>query len=136
MARTKSDPLIAALIAKLPASGESWPVDRQLAWLKMMAQAFAVVYGGDAVTKLDQSTSQQEAVAPRPPAPPKPKKPTHAFVIDEQGLVKRGNGERVLPGEIDTVVHDLSNGQVDLRNIVWADGSTGLNGADLTIVGA
>ncbi|MCK9549127.1 hypothetical protein [Aquamicrobium sp.] len=136
MARTKTDPLISALIAKLPPSGEGWPVDRQIAWLKMMAQAFAVVYGGNAVAQLDAQEVAAPKAAPAPP-PPKPE-PKYPFVIDTQGYVRKSNakGKRVLPGEIDNVVHDLSNGAVDLRSIIWADDSTGLNGADLTIVGA
>src|SRR5690606_6414957 len=132
MASTKTDPLIAALLVKLPPSGSEWPVDRQIAWLKMMAQAFGVVYGGDAVAKMET----QEVEAPRvaPPPPPKPKKPNYKFVIDEKGFVKRGNGQRVMPSDIDAEVVDLSNGAVDMRQITWADDSQGLNGADITIV--
>lgn len=132
MARSKSDPLIAALIAKLPPAGDEWPVDRQIAWLKMTAQAFGVVYGGDAVAKMET----QDVASPKaaPPPPPKPKKPNYRFVITPDGYVKRGSGERVMPSDIDGDVVDLSNGAVDMRSIIWADDSTGLNGADLTIV--
>ena len=132
MARTKADPLIAALIAKLPPAGEEWPVDRQIAWLKMMAQAFGVVYGGDAVARME--TQEAEAPKAAPPPPPKPRKPNYRFVIDEKGFVKRGNGQRVMPSDIDAEVVDLSNGTVDMRQIIWADDSQGLNGADITIV--
>lgn len=40
-----TDPLMSALIAKLPASGASWPVDARLTWLQMMAMAFQLSYG-------------------------------------------------------------------------------------------
>jgi hypothetical protein len=38
------DPLIAALIQKLPSTGE-WPVDERVTWLKMLAMAFQITYG-------------------------------------------------------------------------------------------
>jgi len=45
MTRAKHDPLLAALIAKLPAQTEQWPRAERIAWLRMMAMAFDVVYG-------------------------------------------------------------------------------------------
>ena len=39
-----NDPLIAALIQKLPNSG-SWDADQRVAWLQMMAMAFQMAYG-------------------------------------------------------------------------------------------
>jgi hypothetical protein len=42
-----NDPLIAALIQKLP-SGGSWPVDDRVNWLKMLVMGFQVAYGADA----------------------------------------------------------------------------------------
>lgn len=132
MARSKSDPLIAALIAKLPPAGEEWPVEEQVKWLKLMAATFGLVYGGDAVARME--TQEAEAPKAAPPPPPKPRKPNYRFVIDERGFVKRGNGQRVMPSDIDAEVVDLSNGTVDMRQITWADDSQGLNGADITIV--
>ena len=49
MARTakpKIDPLLAALIEKLPAGGTAWPHDKRAAWLDNMARAFDTVYEG------------------------------------------------------------------------------------------
>ena len=65
--------------------------------------------------------------------------PQYPFIIDKEGYVRRGKGkkQRVLPGEISSEVYDLRpQGEfgADLNVIVWADNSTGLNGADLTIV--
>lgn len=132
MARTKADPLIAALIAKLPPAGEEWPVEEQVKWLKLMAATFGLVYGGDAVARME--TQEVDAPKAAPPPPPKPKKPNYRFVITPDGYVKRGSGERVMPSGIDAEVVDLSNGTVDMRQITWADDSQGLNGADITIV--
>ena len=40
-----SEPLIAAMLARLPAPGQPWSADERMAWLRMMAGAFDVVYG-------------------------------------------------------------------------------------------
>jgi len=45
MTRAKHDPLMAALIAKLPVQTEQWPRADRIAWLRMMAMGFDVVYG-------------------------------------------------------------------------------------------
>jgi hypothetical protein len=45
MTRMRHDRLIAALIAKLPADNGHWTREDRIAWLKMMAMAFDVVYG-------------------------------------------------------------------------------------------
>jgi len=39
------DPLILALIEKLPATGAEWPVEDQALWLQMAAMAFRMAYG-------------------------------------------------------------------------------------------
>jgi hypothetical protein len=39
-----NDPLISALIQKLPKAG-AWPVDERVTWLRMLAMAFQVTYG-------------------------------------------------------------------------------------------
>lgn len=39
------DPLIAALIQKLPKSGEQWPTDDRVTWLQMISMAFQMAYG-------------------------------------------------------------------------------------------
>jgi hypothetical protein len=45
MTKAKHDRLLAALIAKLPTQTEQWPRADRIAWLRMMAIAFDVVYG-------------------------------------------------------------------------------------------
>jgi hypothetical protein len=42
-----NDPLISALIQKLPAGG-NWPVDDRINWLKILVMGFQVAYGTDA----------------------------------------------------------------------------------------
>ena len=129
MPKQKSDPLIAALIAKLPQSGEEWPVDRQLSWLRLMAMAFGTVYGGDAAAQFGQAGSTFKPLA----LVPRPKKPEHSFVIDEKGYARRGTGERVMPKDIDGEVFDKRGDAGDMRTIIWADDSTGLPAKQLVI---
>jgi hypothetical protein len=46
-AQNTVDPLLAALIKKLPAAGSQWAVSDRIMWLKMAAMAFQMVYKGD-----------------------------------------------------------------------------------------
>jgi hypothetical protein len=55
------------------------------------------------------------------------------FRIDRSGFVRRATGERVMPQDVNAPIFDERNAG-DIRVIIWADDSTGLNGADLTIV--
>jgi len=143
-AKAKSDPLISALIAKLPSGDKDWPVDRQLAWLNLMAMAFGAVYGGDAAARLgirvDGSAhvaSPAAAGSAAPAAPVVKPKPVYPFIIDHDNVAKNGKTKKpVLANEVTDTLFDLRGMDGDMKTIVWADGSTGLNGADLSIVAA
>jgi hypothetical protein len=128
MARPKRDPLIAAMIAKLP-DGEEWPVDRQLAWLHLMAMAFGTVYGGDAAGQFGDKPPAPQAFKPVVKA-----KPQFPFYIDEQGNALNSAGKPIKAADVKGELVDLRGMDGDVKAIKWADGSTGLNGADLTIV--
>lgn len=143
MAKPKADPLIAALIAKLPQPGTEWAEDKQEGWLRLMAMAFGQVYGGDVMTRLGGKPAEPPAAtAPPPapkPAPPSPKPtPTYPFLIDKQGFARKKNeqGPRVRPDEVTDILYDLRGMDGDITAIIWADDSMGLNGRDLTIVAA
>lgn len=127
--RAKRPPLIAAMIAMLPPEGQSWTTDQQNSWLRMMATAFEAVYGGGRVTPMAVRESTM-----REPAKPKP--PRHAFFIDFDGVAKNGKGERILPKDVAGTIFDLRGIDGDMKTIVWADDSRGLNGHDLTISAA
>jgi len=62
---------------------------------------------------------------------PEPKFP---FYIDEQGNALNGAGKPIKASEVKGDLVDLRGMDGDVKTIKWADGSTGLNGADLTIV--
>ena len=137
MPRLKSDPLIAALIKKLPVphAGVDWPVDQQLAWLNLMALALGAVYGGDAANRLGGSQPKPTFVPVQPKSKTRPGG-TSQFYIDDQGMVRNASGKRVLPKDVISEVFDTRGELGDMKSIVWADDSTGLNGADLTITSA
>lgn len=126
MPRSKQDPLIAALIAKLPQGGTDWPVDQQTAWLNLMAMAFGAVYGGDAATKMG---SKPVAQVPRKPAAAV----AFPFFIDRDGFVRNALNQRVLPKDVDGPIFDMRGQDADVRTIIWKDESTGINGRDLVI---
>ena len=64
--------------------------------------------------------------------------PRYPFIIDQSGFARRGTGDRnaVRPDEVTDTIYDMRGIDGDMKTIVWADGSTGLNGRDLTIVAA
>lgn len=141
MARAKfpaTDPLLAALIAKLPPADTDWPEQKQIGWLKLMAMAFAQIYGGDALAHfgIPATPSAPQQAKPAPP-PAKPKPPQYPFIIDKDGYARNGRtNARISPDQATDMIADLRGMDGDMKTIVWADDSQGLNGRDLTIVAA
>lgn len=129
--KSKQDPLIAALIAKIPPSEATWPVDGQLAWLRMAAMAFGAVYGGDAVSVFAGKPASSFSPVTVPQRAPSI---GHPYLIDESGFVRNAkNGKRVNTKDIDGSIFDTRGQDGDMRTIVWADNSTGVNGKDFVI---
>jgi hypothetical protein len=63
------DRLLAALIAKLPSSTEPWMREDRVAWLRMMAMAFDVVYGPCGEIRIaSEAAPAAMAIAPAPVA--------------------------------------------------------------------
>ena len=105
---------------------EKTPSPKQ--WAKIKERVAALRAVGPAAAPV---TSQQ------PAKPAKKPDPVYPFIIDRDGAVKNGRSKKpVMPSEVTDTVFDLRGMDGDVKSIVWADGSTGLNGADLTIVGA
>ena len=50
------DPVIRALVQKIPPSSAPWGVDEQVMWLRMMAMAFNMTYGGKRQIKIEAET--------------------------------------------------------------------------------
>jgi hypothetical protein len=104
MAKAMHDPLLAALITKLPADAGRWPRPARIAWLQMMAMAFNVVYGpsGDILIAPDAAhgdgrgaSGDDDANAPLPGAadrlfaPPQPGA-AQRFHVDRDGFAMAG----------------------------------------------
>lgn len=130
-------PIIQALIAELPDANTHWPVDKQLGWVKMMTMAFGMVYGGDAASRVEENVIPSEPV----PAPQlqqkmisKPMPVEYPFYINTKGVALSQDGSRVLPSDVTGPIFDLRGEDGDVATITWADGSMGLNGADVIIV--
>lgn len=69
----------------------------------------------------------QTAVTPPTPAPrAKPHMSQFKFVIDTQGVARRGSGQPITPDEVTDILYDMRGGDADLSAIIWADGSTGV----------
>ena len=75
---------------------------------------------------------------PKPAPPVKKPDPIYPFIIDQDNVVRNGRTKKpILPTDVmGQTIHDLRGMDGDLKTIVWADGATGLNGADCNIIGA
>jgi hypothetical protein len=123
----KLDPLLAALIEKLPAGGSEWSTEDRQSWISMMEMAFNVVYRREAdYVAIDPRIAEMM----NKPFPPKPA--DHAFYIDRENYARKAGGERIHAFEVDGTVYD-QRGEGDLGAIIWADGSTGVLGKVLDI---
>ena len=185
MARTakpKIDPLLAALIEKLPASGAEWPRAKRAAWLDNMARAFDTVYEGGSValppavvaaqsdpqifdlnkayveaasapaghitlidgpvggnmrnaTRTVQSLGDDGKMHAATVPAPQPR-PAHDFYIDHDGIARRHDGARIMPGHVTSALFDMRGESGDPGAIVWADDSRGVRGLRLDISAA
>ena len=181
MARTAKpkidlDPLLAALIEKLPASGAEWPRAKRAAWLDNMARAFDTVYEGETTAPNGRDydwANTTTLTGTRPPDPqifdlnrayveilpanahngatrtvqslgedgkmhaatvpaPQPR-PAHDFYIDLEGIARRHDGGRIMPGHVTSALFDMRGESGDPGAIIWADDSRGVRGLRLDI---
>lgn len=133
------DPLLAALIGKLPAAAP-FPGEQRAAWLKMTGMAFDVVYGvaedmPNFLAAPPMSAARSPAPAPAAAAAPaRSKHVGHDFYIDEGGCALNAAGVPVLIEDVppDTIMFDyrpVPGGDFrDIGAIIWADGTRGTAG--------
>lgn len=120
------DPLIAALVSKLPAQGP-FSAEQREAWLNMMRLAFDVAYGGENLHGGGLIAANGGGLATRM----MPEKPPHAgydFYIDAEGHAHMDGGVPVNATDVpaDEMVYDYRRGEKrDREAIIWADGSIG-----------
>jgi hypothetical protein len=130
--KRRIDPLIEAVIAKLPRSITKFPAKDRVAWLGMMEMALDVVYGGSTGGGMTDSV----VVHPRPIGHTEDGRPMvplgHAFYIDREGYARMAGGERIDAHQVGGLLFDM-RGEGDLGAIVWADGSKGVLGKVLDI---
>lgn len=144
--RDMTDPLLAALIGKIPRGGTHWTAEQRTAWLQMMWMAFDVVFGPtgtDGAIDLpaflrprEKAAAATLTVAPATPAAAPVARAKHAghnFYIDLEGAACNAEGIPVLVSDIpaDEIVFDYRPPAGDFRDhagITWADGTQGTAG--------
>ena len=140
MTKAKHDRLLAALIARLPAETEQWLRADRIAWLRMMAMAFDVIYGscGDvriAPAEASEATRVGEADQASSPPPHKPAAPvspgtSQRFYVDRDGFAMGAFDNR--SGGAPIAMEDLPAGATlwderagiesgDVAAILWRD---------------
>jgi hypothetical protein len=129
----KIDPLLAALIDKLPPPKSEFSAAARTKWLAMAAMAFDVAYGAveDAV-ELPSFLAAEQPNGTAKAAPAKVAAPINGgfeFYVDKDGYARREpGGLRVEPTEVpsDEMIYDARTGPARNREtIIWADDTTG-----------
>ncbi|MES2671612.1 MAG: hypothetical protein V4673_14510 [Pseudomonadota bacterium] len=146
----KRDPLIEAVIRKLPSEGATWPVEQRQAWLRMAVQAFDVAYGvqpeihiglepgverlvrenpvlvaGPAGGGVSDSSNVAHLPARRVTAAEVAALDEQRYFIDADGFARGPGGKPIKATEVprEAVIEDeRPAGQQDLDSIMWADG--------------
>lgn len=136
------DPLVAAIVAKLPATAAEFPREAREAWLRLMAGAFDLAYGTiDQPVALPSLQAMRQAVHPAPAAAGvtgenrlRPIVNGNKIHIAADGTACNADGVPVLLTDVpaDEIVFDtrpITGGEFrDLASIVWADGRRGTTG--------
>lgn len=135
----RRDPVIAALIAKLPAEGGRFDRAMRINWLRMIAMAFDGAFGVEPPFSIDTaalvravypsggSMSETPSSPAAPPAPiTAPAEPDEIrYYVDANGFarVEPGN-QRIKPFDVPvgSTLEDEREGEGELDTIKWADG--------------
>jgi hypothetical protein len=125
MTKAKYDRLLVALIAKLPIEIAPWPRADRIAWLRMMAMAFDVVYGpcgGVRIVPAEARNGKADQTVAPPHAPTEAMAPgtPQRFYVDRDGFAM-GDGRPI-------AVEDLPAGAT-----LW-DERTGVECGDVTAI--
>ena len=140
----RHDPVVDALIDRLPRQGATWPLEQRLVWLRMMVMGFDLAYGIEAPIEiklagvpavmaadvagapaggeaLRMETSKPVEVGPR--LGKKRREADQQYVICVDGMAWKGN-KLMLPAELGPGdrLWDFRDGEQPLDAVVWADG--------------
>lgn len=131
----KRDPVIAALIAKLPAEHAPFTRAQRVNWLRQVAMAFDGAYGVELQIFVDVDAPMvlpgapldlPNVLKPAPPPIAAAAEPDEIrYFIDISGYARRSPGnERVRPVDVPngTEFEDERFGDKDIGTIKWADG--------------
>lgn len=133
----KRDPVIGALIAKIPADGASFTRAQRVNWLRMVAMAFDGAFGVEMPIAIDAAPvvthSQEPIEMPNVLLPAAPPQPISApadpdeirYYVDKAGLARmEPGGKRIRPMDIPAgaELEDERDGDDSLDTIKWADG--------------
>jgi hypothetical protein len=134
------DPLVAAIVAKLPETDGEFSRASREAWLRLMAGAFDLAYGVlDEPVTLPSFQAMRQAVQPAAASGsgenrPRPIVNNSKIHIAADGAACNADGVPVLLTDVpdEEIIFDMrpiSGGEFrDLANIVWADGQRGTAG--------
>ena len=131
MNKVRQDRLLAALIAKLPSGEALWRREERVAWLRMMATAFDVVYGPCAPVAIAPADMREDTPAAvcegltllpvfGEGALSRRQRPVRRFIVDQDGFAM-GDGQPI-------AMDDLPEGAT-----LW-DERTGLECGDVTTI--
>lgn len=136
-APVKRDPVIAALIAKLPAENGRMNRAQRVNWLRQTAMAMDGAYGIELPIAIDSAaetnssggavTDLPNILAAKPPAPIAAAAETDEvrYFVDERGFARKEPGNvRIRPPDVpsNVLLEDEREGEGDLDTIKWADG--------------
>jgi len=133
MTKVKHDRLLAALIAKLPIEIVQWSRADRIAWLRMMATAFDVVYGTCGGVRIvpeearDGKADQTPTAPPHAPAEAALPGAPQRFYVDRDGFAM-GDGRPVAMDELPaggTLWDERAGVECgDVAAILWRDVGT------------
>ena len=118
--RTQRDPLLEAVIAKLPARDAGFPAAEREAWLKLLVNALDVAYGRGQTT--DDRREMEADIRPPSSVLRRP-----AFHVDAAGFARGPDGRELLANHIpqtETLWDLRPNAEAgNIDTIIWADGT-------------
>jgi hypothetical protein len=135
--RGPDDPLLNAVIWKLPNIGQPFSISARQKWLEMIAMAFDVAYGAaDGIPPSPPSAVQQSAPAPKPAPHTLAGSDIYVdedgyarsdFRKDEQGRPHPTPKRRVLADEVDAAepIYDYRGVARDRTTVIWGDDQIG-----------